>query len=166
VGVVLPTAFDAAWPALRQAIAQHGPALVMCLGVAVGRAAISPERVATNWADARIADNHGARPQGQRIAPHGAVGLFSTLPLATMRRAIERADVPVQESLSAGAFVCNHVMYQGLRHARGRWPLGFVHVPALPEQAAPDVPSMALAQQLRGIKVALQAALRTLPRRA
>ncbi len=160
VGVALPTAFDAAWPALRHAIKQHRPALVLCLGLAAGRGAISLERIAVNWADARVADNQGAQPTGQVIAPRGPAGVFSTLPLGAMKRALQKAQVPVEESLSAGAFVCNHVMYQALRHARGRWPVGFVHLPALPEQATPGMPSLALAEQIRGVRLALQAALR------
>ena len=53
----LPTAFDSAPARLRALIETHRPALVVCVGQAGGRAAISLERVAINLIDARIADN-------------------------------------------------------------------------------------------------------------
>jgi len=70
-------------------------------------------------------------------------------------------------SNTAGTFVCNHVFYAlmhrlatvpALARARG----GFVHVPYTPEQAAGrEVPAMALATQVEGIREALRSALRT-----
>jgi len=70
-------------------------------------------------------------------------------------------------SNTAGTFVCNHVFYAlmhrlattpALAQARG----GFVHVPYTPEQAAGrDVPSMALATQVEGVRELLRSALRT-----
>jgi pyroglutamyl-peptidase len=53
--------------------------------------------------------------------------------------------------------VCNHVFYALQHHLHGQGVMsGFVHLPALPEQAAsagrPTPPSMALADQVAVVK--------------
>ena len=58
----LPTVFGAAQAQLHALLQAHRPALVLCLGQAGGRAALSIERIAINVADARIPDNQGAQP--------------------------------------------------------------------------------------------------------
>src|SRR3954463_8170864 len=68
---ILPVVFASATPALRLALRRHRPALVICVGEAGGRDAISIERVAINLADARIADNAGARPVDRPIVRGG-----------------------------------------------------------------------------------------------
>ncbi len=58
----LPCAFGVALDALDAGLAQHAPALVLCLGQAAGRADFSVERVAINVDDARLPDNLGRAP--------------------------------------------------------------------------------------------------------
>ena len=60
--VQLPTSFARAVPALHAAIAREAPDLVLCVGVAADRNAISIERVAVNLDDARLPDNDGEQP--------------------------------------------------------------------------------------------------------
>lgn len=159
----LPTTFDGAPRALRDALARHQPVLVIALGLASGRAEVSIERVAVNLIDARIADNVGHRPQDVPVRPDGPAAYFSTLPVKAMRDALRAAGHPAGLSLSAGAFVCNQLFYE-LQHqwaGQGRRS-GFIHLPALPQQAAqaqPVVPSMGLAAQVDAIRLALEVAL-------
>lgn len=159
----LPTTFAGAPAALEQALAIFQPRLVVALGLASGRAEISLERVAVNLIDARIADNAGERPQDVPVRAEGPAAYFSTLPVKAMRDALRAAGHPAGLSLSAGAFVCNQVFYE-LQHRltrQGRRS-GFIHVPALPEQAArlqPVVPSMGLAAQIDAIRLAIAVAL-------
>lgn len=159
----LPTTFDGAPAALRDALARHQPGLVIALGLASGRAEISIERVAVNLIDARIPDNAGHRPQDVPVRLEGPAAYFSTLPIKAMRDALRAAGHPAGLSLSAGAFVCNQVFYE-LQHqlaGQGRRS-GFIHVPALPQQAAlaqPVVPSMGLAAQVDAIRLAIATAL-------
>ncbi|MFD9892169.1 pyroglutamyl-peptidase I [Amycolatopsis sp. NPDC059027] len=139
VAVELPCEFDASLPALRKAIEQHGPALVVCVGQAGGRPDVTPERVAINLVDARIPDNAGAQPVDVPVIADGPAAYFSTLPVKACVAAIREAGVPASVSHTAGTYVCNQVFY-GLMHllatefpgARG----GFVHVPYSPEQVA------------------------------
>lgn len=159
----LPTTFNGAPAALATALDIVQPALAIALGLASGRAEISFERVAVNLIDARIPDNAGERPQDVPVRAEGPAGYFTTLPVKAMRDALRQAGHPAGLSLSAGAFVCNQVFY-ALQHrlaGQGRRS-GFIHVPALPEQAAraqPVVPSMALAAQIDAIRLAIAVAL-------
>jgi len=163
VAAQLPTVFDAALSDLWALLRLHRPALVVCLGLAAGRTALSLERVAININDARIADNQGARPIDTPVVPGGPAAYFSSLPIKAMAQAMQRAGVPAEVSQTAGTFVCNHVFY-GLMHAiatrrslkglRG----GFVHVPMLPQQG---MPSMPLDAMQKGLRIGIRCALRT-----
>jgi pyroglutamyl-peptidase len=163
VGVVLPCVFGRSIDALQTALAQHAPQLVLALalGQASGRAGFSPERVAINLDDARIADNAGAQPIDRPVVPRGAAARFTTLPVKAMAAALHAAGYPAEVSHSAGTFVCNHVFY-GLQHAlrtRRGVRSGFMHLCALPEQVAPGTPSLPLASLIDGVAIALGAAL-------
>ena len=156
----LPTVFGAAQAQLHALLQAHRPALVLCLGQAGGRAALSIERIAINVADARIPDNQGAQPLDAPVAPDGPAAYFASLPVKALRRAVQQAGLPCEVSQTAGTFVCNAVFY-GLMHqlsagavpgARG----GFVHVPWLPEQGTPG---MQLRDMVRGIHAMLWAAV-------
>jgi pyroglutamyl-peptidase len=160
----LPVVFGGSLAALRRAISDTRPVLVVCVGQAGGRAALSLERVAINVDDARIPDNAGARPVDAAIAARGPAAYFSTLPLKRLRRDLERAGIPVEISQTAGTFVCNHVFY-GLMHALRRQRGlrgGFVHIPYSPEQVAgragvPSLPVGTVAMALRRIvRIALK----------
>lgn len=161
VAAQLPTVFGDALRALHALLARHRPALVICVGQAGGRSAISLERVAINLDDAPLPDNAGAQPIDAPVVPGAPAAHFSGLPIKAMLGALQREGLPAELSPSAGSFVCNHVFYglmhaiatrPELRHTRG----GFVHVPWLPEQGTP---SMALDDVVRGLRVALRCAL-------
>jgi pyroglutamyl-peptidase len=161
LGIVLPCVFGRSIDAMQAAIAQHAPQLVLALGQASGRAGFSPERVAINLDDARIADNAGAQPIDRPVVPRGAAARFSSLPVKAMVAALQAAGYPAEVSHSAGTFVCNHVFY-GLQHTlrkRRGVRSGFMHLCCLPEQAAPGTPSLPLASLIEGTATALAAAL-------
>lgn len=159
IGLELPCVFDQALVQLRAALAQHRPAVVLALGQAEGRCDISFERVAINVNDARIADNAGAQPVDTPVVPDQPNAFFSTLPIKRLVAGLRAAGIPASVSSSAGTFVCNHVFYglQQALHGQGLRS-GFVHLPLLPAQAAnwkgPSMPSMALALQVEGIRLA------------
>jgi pyroglutamyl-peptidase len=159
----LPTSFGGAPAALAAALAEVQPGLVIALGQASGRTEISIERVAVNLIDARIADNTGERPQDVPVRPEAPAAYFSTLPIKAMRNGLRAAGHPAGLSLTAGAFVCNQVFFELQHQLAGREvKSGFIHIPALPEQAArslPTVASMSLAAQVEAIKLAIAIAL-------
>ncbi len=158
----LPCVFHRALTVLDEALQRTRPTLAVALGLAAGREGLSIERVAINVDDARIPDNAGAQPVDEAIAPEGPVAWFSTLPIKAMVAALNQAGVPASVSQTAGTFVCNHVFY-GLQHRLAGTGVrsGFIHVPLLPEQADrhPGQPVLALAEQVRGVRLALEVAL-------
>ena len=160
VAAQLPTVFRDSLDVLRALLRAHRPALVLCLGQAGGRGALSVERIAINLVDARIPDNQGEQPVDAPVVPAGPAAYFATLPVKALHRAAQRAGLPCEVSQTAGTFVCNAVFY-GLMHqlATGAAPLargGFVHVPWLPEQGTPG---MQLRDMVRGIHAMLWAAV-------
>ena len=160
---ILPTAFGRALDALDAAVAAGRPEIVLCLGLAGGRAALSLERVAINVDDARIADNDGRQPVDAPVVPGGPAAYFATLPIKAAAAALRRAGLPAAVSNSAGTFVCNHVFYGLLHLAATRLPgtrCGFLHLPYLPSQAAAidGAPSMALEDVVRGVRIVLEVA--------
>ena len=160
---VLPCVFGAAVEELKRNIRAAKPALVICVGQAGGRAEITPERVAINIDDARIADNAGARPVDVPIVRGGAAAYFSTLPIKAIVAALRDAGVPAAVSQTAGTFVCNHVFYGLMRALRRRPGVrgGFMHVPLLPAQATAGQPSLPLATLVAAVRIAVEVSLKT-----
>ena len=159
--VQLPCVFGLSAQRLVQALAQHQPDVVLALGLAQGREGISIERVAINVDDARIPDNAGQQPIDTPVVSGGPAAYFSTLPIKRLAQGLQQAGHAAHISQTAGTFVCNHVFYALQHHLHGQDVMsGFVHLPALPEQAAhagqPTPPSMALAAQVAAVQKLLQ----------
>ncbi len=160
---VLPTVFGRALDVLATAVAEAAPDIVLGVGLAGGRAALSLERVALNLDDARIADNAGQQPIDRPVVAGGPAAYFATLPIKAAAAALRAAGLPAIVSNTAGTFVCNHLFYGMMHLAATRRPAmrgGFLHVPYLPSQAAQHdgAPSMALDDILRGIAIVLETA--------
>lgn len=160
----LPVTFGASLKLLRAALREISPVLVVCVGLAAGRAGISLERVAINVDDARIPDSDGSQPVDEPVVADGPAAYFATLPIKSMLAGLREAGFPVEISQTAGTYVCNHVFY-GLMHAlrkRSKVRAGFIHIPYSPEQAsianAPGLPVETVADALR---LALRIAIAT-----
>ena len=127
---LLPVEYGrAASLAIEKAEAVHADA-ILCVGLAAGRTAVTPEAIGVNMRDASIADNAGAQPQGEPIDPDGPAGIFSTLPVRRMTEAIQAAGVKAALSYTAGAYVCNDLLYSLLRrYADTSVRVAFVHIP-------------------------------------
>ena len=160
---VLPVDRYAGPAKLINAAKAFKPDAILCLGEAGRRFVISIERVAINLLDYRIADNTGHQVVDEPIASDGPAAYFVTLPVRAMLSAARDAGVPAELSLTAGAFLCNQVTYEILRHLAAQkipTPAGFIHLPPLPEQVAnrePQMPSMGLDVQVRGVRAAISA---------
>ena len=158
---ILPVDRTGAPQALLASIKRHHPNAIVCLGEATGRMAVSVERIAINLMDYRIPDNLGEQVIDQPVVAGGPDAYMSTLPVRDIFGEILLADIPVGMSLSAGAFLCNQVFYAGRHYVEGLEkpiPLGFIHLPALPEQAAKNSPpcaSMSLEMDIRAVRLAL-----------
>ena len=152
--------------AIEQHIRETDPVLVLAIGQAGGRLEITPERVAINVDDFRIPDNGGFQPVDEPVVAGAPLAYLSTLPIKAMVASMRQQGIPAAVSNSAGTFVCNHLFY-GLMHflaeSGSTARAGFVHIPYLPEQAARlgAQPSMAVETIVRGLELALAAALST-----
>ncbi len=156
---ILPVDHDQAPRVLLAALQDHQPDGVISFGLAMGRVKISLEKVAINFKDYRMPDNAGITLQDQPIVVDGPVGYFSTLPLREFLPRLLEADIPAEVSLSAGSYLCNQVFYSMMHHiAINDLPIraGFVHLPALPKQAAQSpkpIPSTTLEQDLQALQI-------------
>ena len=159
----LPCVFGAAIDTIATAIDELQPDLVIAVGQAGGRSDLSVERVAINVDDAPIPDNDQRQLVDQPIVADGPAAYFSTLPIKAIVQALRAAGLPASVSQTAGTFVCNHVFYGLMHHASQRSTVraGFIHIPYLPQQAAahPGAASMALADMVEGLRVAVRTAL-------
>lgn len=160
--LVLPVVFGESAKRAGAAIRELAPAAVLMLGQAGGRPDVTVERVAINLDDARIQDNRRKKPVDRPIDPAGPAAYFSTLPVRQIVDSINAAGVPASLSLSAGTFVCNHLLYSVLHQLAAEAPAtmaGFIHLPWLPEQATEKKgqPSMGLDLQRTAVLAALDA---------
>ena len=161
ITAILPVVFGKSSEKLLELIAAEKPDVVISLGQAEGRTQITPERVAVNLDDARIADNSGAILMDRPIVNSGPAAYFSTLPVKEIVTAISANGIAAAPSLSAGTFVCNHIFYH-LQHSLNGTNIksGFIHVPLMTEQAGefPNLFTLPLTNMVNGIIAAITVA--------
>ena len=160
VTAILPVAYAQSAEALLALVEKHKPDVVVSLGQAEGRTHITPERIAINLDDARLADNEGVMRNDLPILVGGPVAYESTLPIKAIVEAIKAEGIPAAVSLSAGAFLCNHIFYvMQSKFAGTSVRSGFVHVPLMDEQAGefPGLPTMPLDQMVKAVRIMLEA---------
>ena len=157
----IPVVFGEAIDALLAIVKEERPDAVICVGLAQGRAAVTPERVAINVNDARGADNAGNIPVDEPIRADGPAAYFTKLPLKAIVEAVNAAGVKAAVSNSAGTYVCNNIMYGLLDAIATTYPAmlgGFIHVPASTDML-PEIPEgtpvMDKADIVKGLTVAV-----------
>lgn len=158
VKLELPTSFKRAEALIRETIEREQPDAVLALGLAGGRSAVTPERVAINVSDARMSDNDGEQPEDQVIVSDGPAAYFSTLPIKAIVNNLKDAKIPAAVSNTAGTYVCNHVMYSILDLLSRQYPSargGFMHIPYMSEQLEPDSEqgSLPLEQIVKAVEI-------------
>jgi pyroglutamyl-peptidase len=155
--IELPTVFGRAAKIMIEKIEEIRPDAVICVGQAGGRRGITPEVIGINLREATIADNAGVQPKNAPVRAGAPDGIFSTLPVREMVEAIKNEGLPASLSFSAGAFVCNDLLYSLLYEFKdSNIKIGFIHVPLLPEQAKDGVPRMTLSEIVRGLSAAIE----------
>lgn len=151
----IPTVFALAARTVLEKAEQIHPDVIISVGQAGTRSAVTPERIGINFRDARIADNAGNIPTDEPVISGGPDAYFSTLPIKAMVAAVTDAGLPCAVSNTAGTFVCNDVLYSLLHHYAGTGiRCGFIHVPWLPEQGSPN---LALEDTVKALTAALSA---------
>ncbi|MGI6608419.1 MAG: pyroglutamyl-peptidase I [Erysipelotrichaceae bacterium] len=139
VKLLVPVVYGKAFETVHQKSEEINPDVILCVGQAGGRKNVTLEKIAINYRNSEIADNEGNRYQGVKIDEQGRDGIFSSLDIEKSAE-VSNSDV----SLSAGAFVCNDLLYMLLNYYQDEKRIGFIHVPYLPEQTNEKTESMTL----------------------
>lgn len=158
----VPTIFYQSADVVKKAIEKENPEMVINVGQAGGRGAITPERIAINFQSGSTPDNSGKGPKEGKIQVDGLDGYFTQLPIKKMVTDIRHAGIPAQISNSAGTYVCNHLFYEIqylIHHDYPDLKGGFIHIPYLPSQTKNGrCPSMSLENMVVGLTAAIKAA--------
>ena len=153
--VCIPVVFGESPNKVIEVAKEVNPDVILCIGQAGGRNAITPELVGINLRHAAIPDNKGNQPLDEPIIAGGKTAYFSTLPVRKIVTAIQEIGLPSQVSYSAGAYVCNEVIYALLAHFEDtETGVGFIHIPYCKEQN--KEPSMELQDVLKGLTAAIR----------
>ena len=155
IKLLIPVEFGKAADMVIEAADESCPDLILCIGQAGGRSAITPELVGINLRHASIPDNSGYQPKDEPIIKGGDDAYFSTVPVRKLTEAIKASGVPSDVSYSAGAYVCNDLLYTLLSHFENtETKVGFIHIPYSKEQN--KEPSMELCEIVRALTVAIE----------
>ena len=162
---VLPVDSSSAVEWVKSTLPVFQPDIVLHLGEASSRSMVSLEKVAINWMDFRIADNTGKQIKDQKIFDDAPDAYFSSLPLSKIQENIKSAGIPVEISLSAGAYLCNQVFFSSMYYLNNfqmNAVCGFIHLPSLPFQVVEknrNYASMSKDISFAAVVVALQTIL-------
>ncbi|NLY09621.1 MAG: pyroglutamyl-peptidase I [Tissierellia bacterium] len=161
----VPTVFSKAAELIFDKIEEINPDMILSIGQAGNSTSVDVEFVAINYAYAKLADNDGNMPTGEKLYPDGPDAFFSTLPVESMVDNIKSKGIPSNVSFTAGTFVCNDIMYRTLyyldKHNKNI-KSGFIHVPFSTGQVVnkpSGTASMNLDDISRAIEFAIEAML-------
>ena len=153
--LILPVVFGEAAEKVIRAASNAAYDVILCIGQAGGRAEICPELVGINLRYATIPDNGGNMPKDEPIYENGKNAYFSTIPVRKISEKISGIGIPSRVSYSAGAYVCNDLLYTLLSHFDGsKTKVGFIHIPYSKEQG--KEPAMELSDVIRALNVAIE----------
>lgn len=159
----IPTVFGKGAQKAIEMIEEKEVDVVVSVGQAGSRSAMTVEKVAINLVEARIPDNEGQQPFDLKIKEDGENAYFTTLPIKAMVEEMKANGIPAFVSYTAGTYVCNEVMYQELYAVNKRFPsvrAGFVHVPYAAAQAVDKpngTPFMSIETIAKGLEFGLKA---------
>lgn len=116
------------------------PDIVLHLGVASGRDAITLERFAVNMMDTAKGDNAGYFPDEAPVVADASLAYRTTIPCKCIIRYLRDNGYEAKLSNSAGTYVCNAVLYTSLHLLSGGSRVispgtaedvqcGFIHLP-------------------------------------
>lgn len=161
---VMPVSFAGVDARLRALLAAHRPDIVVHLGLAGRRRAISIETQARNRLTVLHPDADGATNKQFTVTPHGPPARASRWNPAPLVNAIRQEGISVARSRDAGDYLCNQTLYLTLGLFDG--PAGFIHVPRLRRRrtvgASKRAPLPSLVEATRAVIIALRLMARDL----
>jgi pyroglutamyl-peptidase len=151
----IPVVFGEGAKTVLRAADELSPDVIICIGQEGGSDAVTPEFVGINLRHGPIPDNAGYQPTDEPIKADGENAYFSTLPVRKIVKAIKAAKIPSKVSYSAGAYVCNDVLYTLLDRYQGtKTRVGFIHLPYSAEQN--KTPSMKQEDLIKALTIAIE----------
>jgi pyroglutamyl-peptidase len=156
VSYVLPVSASRVTPMVQEILARHQPSEVIAFGLGGGEA-IEIERVGVNLCDFRIPDADGESRVDMPVVEGAPEAYFSTLPTRQFYEKIAQENIPVALSLSAGAYLCNFLLYSLLHLSTPtkKFRTCFIHLPLLPEMTIGE-PSMPFEQMMQAAEIVLR----------
>lgn len=156
----MPVSFGRVATALRGEAEHHRPDLIVMLGQSASADCVKLERVALNMMDSAAGDNDGYTPNEEPIDERGAAALFSSLPIKSLRSAIEAVGVRVKISNSAGLYVCNRLYYEALKMCKEHHSMRaiFLHLPLYEGHlsAKSDKPTLPLEEMILAVQTLIK----------
>ena len=140
--LLLPVEYEKCADICLDAVAKLHPDVVIAVGVATKRRAVTPEYVAINVKDSVTPDNAGKVCLYDRIVDEGDSALYTNLPLTDVVNVILSSGVPSEPSFDAGTYVCNNLFYRLLydvKYQKRKIYTGFLHVPSERVVSSKDV---------------------------
>ncbi|MFC7685248.1 pyroglutamyl-peptidase I [Ureibacillus sp. GCM10028918] len=130
-GRIMKVDFNESSKQLKGYIHEVQPDIIISLGLAGGRFKITPERIAINIKDGEP-DNNGFAPIDAKIQEDSVDAYLTNLPIRQMVDRLKKEGYPAEISNTAGTYLCNNIMYEGLAYAtqQGNLLAGFIHIPA------------------------------------
>ena len=131
IGIVLPVNFSNAIAIVENAIKHYNPKIVISIGLESYAHSIHIEKIGLNL------KSEGFR-KFSRINASAPLFYTSTIPTSAIIKEIKKAGISARQSIFAGTYVCNAVMYSVLHYIAMNnmsTKAGFIHVPPLISQA-------------------------------
>jgi pyroglutamyl-peptidase len=134
---------------VNETLKTFSPDICIGIGQARGYNKIAIERMAKNLKYFVTLDRVGNAPKGEPIVLNGSVAYWSCLAdLEGLVSLLESHNIPTRISNDGGTHLCNQAFYHFLHWREinnSDMQVGFVHIPALPEQVIkywPESPFM------------------------
>ncbi len=161
--LILPVTWKTAFPKICELWDAWHPDAVLMVGLAGGAKTIRIERVGINLCGA-IKDNEGHYVNGSPDIPAEAPviegapdGYFATYNEKAIADALASAEIPAKYSYSAGAYICNTLLFSALDKCKKEgsdMKIGFIHLPYAEGQRE-DMPTMPMASMVEALHIAL-----------
>ena len=158
-GRIMKVDFNESSGQLKEYIKQVQPDIIISLGLAGGRYKSTPERIAINMKDGEP-DNNGFAPTDLKISEDGVDAYLTSLPIRRMVDRLNEEGYPAEISNTAGTYLCNNIMYEGLAYAKQQENVlaGFIHIPASFELAIQHgkIPGWNIRDLIKGIEICIK----------
>ena len=111
---------------------------------------VVPFFIASDTAPSRFSDSMAEAP----VIPGAADGYFATYNERAILDALTAAEIPAKYSYSAGAYICNYLLFSSLEKCRREgsdMKIGFIHLPYAEGQREDGVPAMPLERRCAAV---------------